>query len=166
MLNLSQPTIIERGPYKVVGAYCAYEGEDEGPGWSGAYDEFSRRQKEITNRTDDMILGFIYQPHQDHPGVPENVRSCFVGVEVVDLDHVPKGMATTRFSGGKYVIVECKGDIQDEVPPGIGEAIHFLGTKWIPEQGYVMGDACFACSHENAVKPPYIEYVYIKLNKK
>jgi hypothetical protein len=30
MLTLSEPRIIERDPYKVVGVYSTYEGEDEG----------------------------------------------------------------------------------------------------------------------------------------
>jgi predicted transcriptional regulator YdeE len=162
MLELSEPRIIERGPYKVVGAYCTFEGKDEGPGWSGAYDEFNNRRSEIKNRKDDMVLGFLYRPHKDHPDIPENVRSCFIGVEVTDFDHVPEGMSTTRFSGGKYVVVECKGDTQVEASRGVGEAIDAL-EKWIPEQGYVEGDACFACSHEKAEKPPFIEYVYIKI---
>jgi hypothetical protein len=47
---------------------------------------------------------------------------------------------------------------------GVGEAVGAL-EKWIPEHGYVEGDACFACSHEQAEKPPYIEYVYIKIEE-
>lgn len=166
-LILSEPTIIERGPYSVVGAYCTYTGdrpEDEGPGWSGAYEAFQKRRHEITNRTDDMMLGFLYRPHKDDAAIPEDVRACFVGVEVTDLDHIPAGMAVTRFSGGQYVIVACRGDVQDEAAAGVGEAIEYL-SKWMPENGYREGDACFACSHENAVRPPYIEYVYIKIEK-
>jgi hypothetical protein len=37
--------------------------------------------------------------------------------------------------------------------------------NWIAEHGYTMGDACFACSHENAPKPPFIEYVYFNFNE-
>jgi predicted transcriptional regulator YdeE len=163
-LELSQPRIIERDPYLVVGVYCTYEGDDEGPGWSGAYAGFDRRRHEITNRKDDTVLGFLYRPHKDNPAIPEDVRSCFIGVEVADLDHIPEGMTATRFSGGKYVVVECRGDAQEEAASGVGEAIAYLST-WMPEHGYQEGDACFACSHEDEVKPPYIEYVYIKLEK-
>lgn len=162
MLELGEPKIIEREPYKVVGVYCAFEGKDEGPGWSGAYSEFSRRRNEIVNRKGDLTLGFLYRPHRDHPDIPGDVRSCFIGVEVTDFDRVPEGMSTTRFSGGKYVIVECRGDVQAEATRGVGEAIGFL-EKWIPEHGYVEGDACFACGPENAETPPFIEYVYIKI---
>ncbi len=158
MLILSEPKFIERGPYRVVGSFCVFEGEDEGPGWSGAYEEFNQRQKEITSRTDDMVLGFLYRPHKDHPEIPANIRSCFVGVEVAGLDPIPAELSTTRFSGGQYVIVECKGDTQDEAAMGVGKAIGQL-ESWILTQGFVEGDACFAASHENAVKPPYIEYV-------
>lgn len=164
MLRISRPKIIEREAYKVIGAYRTYEGEDEGPGWSGAYGEFDARRAEIQNRKGDAVLGFLYRPHRDHPEIPENVRSCFIGVEVTDLDDVPEGMFTTRFSGGKYVVVECRGDTQQEASMGVGEAIAAL-KEWIPEHGYVEGDACFACSHERAEKPPYIEYVYIKIEK-
>ena len=164
-LSLSEPRIIEHGPYQVVGVYHTYEGEDEGPGWSGAYEQFARRQHEISHRVDDMVLGFLYRPHKDDPAVPEGVRACFIGVEVADLNHIPSGMAVTRFSGGQYVVVECRGDTQEEAAAGIGEAIGFLEQQWLRQHGYREGDACFACSHENAPKPPFVEYVYMKLEK-
>ena len=72
-------------------------------------------------------------------------------------------MFATRFSGGKYAVVECKGDTSAEAATGVGQAIEFLVNQWMPEQGYMEGDACFACSSEKAAKPPYIEYVYIKI---
>jgi predicted transcriptional regulator YdeE len=164
VLELSEPKIIEREPYQVVGVYCTFKGQDEGPGWSGAYNEFNNRRNEITNGKGDTILGFLYRPHVDHPDIPETVRSCFIGVEVTDFDRVPEGLSTTRFSGGQYVVVACKSDVQAEATMGVGEAIEML-EKWIPEHGYAEGDACFACSHENAENPPFIEYVYIKIEK-
>lgn len=163
-LKLSEPRIIERDPYLVVGVYCTFEGNDEGPGWAGADAEFHRRRHEITNRKDDMLLGFLYRPHKDNPTVPEDVRSCFIGVEVSDPDHIPAGMTATRFSGGQYAVVECRGDVQEEASAGVGEAIEYLST-WMPEHRYSEGDACFACAHEDAPKPPFIEYVYIKLER-
>jgi predicted transcriptional regulator YdeE len=164
MLTLSEPRIIEREPYLVVGAYCTFEGEDEGPGWSGASKKFSARREEISNRKGDTVLGFLYRPHKDDPSISESVRACFMGVEVADLDHVPEGLSTTRFSGGKYVIVECRGDTESEAAMGVGDGVHFL-ERWIKEHGYTEGDACFACSHENAPRPPFIEYVYIKIEE-
>jgi predicted transcriptional regulator YdeE len=163
MLKLSEPKIIERAPYQVVGMYHTFEGENEGPGWAGAERAFFPRKHEITNQVGGLTLGFLYRPHQDHPEINENVRSCFIGVEVSDLEHVPQGMSTTHFSGGKYVIVECWGDSEDEAAMGVGEAIGFLVEKWIPEQGFKEGDACFAASPARAEKPPYLEYVYIKI---
>jgi hypothetical protein len=160
MMELSEPEVIERGPYLVVGAYCTYEGSDEGPGWSGASEVFFKRKEEITNRVDDMILGFMYRPHRDHPEISDDVQACFVGVEVTDLDNVPSGFSTTTFSGGKFVIVACKGDTEGEAAIGVGEGVQVL-EKWVTDQEYTEGDACFACSHENAPKPPYIEYVYM-----
>lgn len=165
MLELSEPRVIERGPYKVVGCYCAYEGENEGPGWSGAHKAFTGRQDEIANRTDDLMLGFLYRPHRDHPEVPDDVRACFIGVEVADLDHVPEGMSTTQFSGGKYAIVECRGETQDEASMGVGEGVQML-EAWVEEEGYVEGDACFACSPPQDDPPPFIEYVYIKMSER
>src|SRR5512143_186974 len=119
MLTLSEPRVIERGPYKVVGAYRAYAGNDEGPGWQGAEAEFFMRRGEIKKRTDDLVLGFLYRPHRDHPDVPGSVKACFVGAEVSAFDRVPDGMSTTQFSGGQYVIVECRGDTQEEVAAGV-----------------------------------------------
>lgn len=163
MLRLSDPRIIERGPYQVVGMYCPYEGEDEGPGWAGASRAFFSRQAEISNPAGDLTLGFLYRPHQDHPEIAASVRSCFVGVEVSDLEHVPQGMSATHFSGGKYVVMECWGDSEDEAAMGVGEAIGYLVEKWMPEHGYKEGDACFAASPSRIEKPPYLEYVYIKI---
>lgn len=162
MLTLREPRIIARGPYNVVGAYCAFTGDDEGPGWQGAERGFFPRKHELSNRTDSCVLGFLYRPHKDHPDTPESVRACFVGAEVTDFDHVPAGMATTQFSGGEYVIVDCRGDTQEEAAVGVGAAIGFL-SQWMPKYGYIEGDACFACSDEKAARPPFVEQVYIKL---
>jgi hypothetical protein len=164
MLNLSEPKIIERGPYLVVGAYATFEGDDEGPGWSGASRAFHALRDGIPNRVGDTMLGFLYRPHKDHPEIPESVRACFMGIEVTDLDHVPEGLSTTRFSGGKYAIVSCTGDTEGEAAMGVGEGVAFLET-WIAEHGYTEGDACFALSHEGAPRPPYVEYVYVKMEE-
>lgn len=152
------PILIEHDPYQLVGAYAIFEGEDEGSGWSGAEKAFFPRLREITNRKDSIILGFLYQPHKDHPEIPETVQSCFIGVDVTDLDHVPEGMSVTSFTGGQYAVIACPDN-----GPGIDEAIQFLHEQWLPEHHYRMGDACFACSDEKAVRPPNIEYVYMKL---
>ena len=164
MLTLSAPRIVEHGPYRVVGVYCAYTGDDEGPGWTGAERGFFPRRHEICNRTDDIVLGFLYRPHRDHPEAAEDVRACFIGAEVTDFAHVPDGMSTTQFSGGQYVIVESRGDTQEEAADGVGTAIEFL-MRWMPEHGYAEGDACFSCSDEKAVRPPFVEYVHIKIEK-
>jgi predicted transcriptional regulator YdeE len=165
MLKLSDPKIIERDPYLVIGAYCTYQGEDEGPGWSGAFEAFSARRDEIASRVGDTVLGFLYRPHKDDPAIPEDVRACFIGVEVADLDRVPEGLSVTGFSGGKYVIVACTGDTEDEAAMGVGEGVDLL-EKWVVEQGYVEGDACFALSHESVPKPPFVEYVYVKIEER
>ncbi len=163
MFTLSEPEIIERGPYLVAGAYATFEGDDEGPGWSGASQAFFSRLGEITNRVDDMVLGFLYRPHRDHPDIAEDARACFVGVEVPDLDLIPYGLSTTTFSGGKYVTVACKGETEGETAMGVGDGVQFL-MQWIKAHGYTEGDACFSCSHTDAPKPPFIEYVYINFS--
>jgi predicted transcriptional regulator YdeE len=165
MLELSEPKIIERGPYKVVGAYHTFEGEDESPGWSGASQAFYARRDEISNQVGDAVLGFLYRPHRDHPEILESVRACFVGVEVSDFDYVPAGLSTTRFSGGRYAIVACKGDTQDEAAMGVGEGVGLLET-WVADHGYVEGDACFALSREDEPGPPFVEYVYMNFEDK
>ena len=165
MLKISEPIIIKREPYLVVGAYATYEGEDEGPGWSGAASVFFARKNEIITRKDEKILGFMYRPHKDHPEIAEDVKACFIGVDVTDLDHIPEGLSTTHFSGGRYVTVACIGDTQDEATMGVGDGVQFL-ENWIKENGYIEGDACFALSDENAEKPPFVEYVYMKIEKR
>jgi hypothetical protein len=145
-----------------VGAFCAYEGEDEGPGWAGADRVFWSRRDEISNRADSLVLGFLYRPHTDHPEIPAEARACFVGAEVTTLDRAPAGMASTRFPGGQYVMMDVIGDTADETAQGVGEAIGFLCT-WMAEHGYVEGDACFSAGDEKAVRPPHVETVYIHI---
>ena len=156
----SEPRIVVREPCNVVGAYCTFEGDSEP--WGDASRMLDQRKHEIRNRKNDAVLGFLYRPHTDHPDIPENVRACFMGVEVVNFQDVPAGLATTRFTGGEYVVMECRGDTRDEAAMGIGEAVDRL-TRWIKEHGYRIGDACFECSHESMAGPPYREYVYIRI---
>ena len=160
MLTLSEPRLVSREPTNVVGAYCVYEGDDEGPGWSGAHRSFFQRRDEIPNRVNDAVDGFLYRPHKDHPEIDPSVRACFVGAEVAVLDHVPAGLAATQFSGGTYVVMSCTGETEGEAAMGVGEAVEAL-EAWLPEHGYEEGDACFASSNESAAKPPFVEYVYI-----
>ena len=121
MLHLSEPEVIERGPYLVVGCWHPYEGDDEGPGWAAAYEAFQTRQDDIRNRADSMTLGFLYRPHADHPEVPAAVRACFIGVEVAaETTDFPGGLSTARFPGGRYVTLRIIGDTQAEATEGVG----------------------------------------------
>ena len=91
MLTFSEPKVITRPAYLVVGCYAPYEGEDEAPGWSGATRAFFEREGEISNRADDLTLGFLYRPHRDHPEIDEAIKTCFIGAKVTDLNHIPVG---------------------------------------------------------------------------
>jgi predicted transcriptional regulator YdeE len=164
MLKLSQPEVVEHAPFLVVGCYRTFQGDDEGPGWEGAHRTFFPRAHEVQERKGDLVFGFLYRPRRDDPAIDQSVRSCFVGVEVSRLAGVPEGMHATRFSGGEYAIVTCEGDTAEEAAEGVGEAIGNL-DRWLPEHGYVEGDACFAASHEGDARPPYSEYVYMKLER-
>jgi len=168
MLTFSEPKIITCGPYNVVGCYGVYAGDDDEPGWAGADAAFNSRRHEVTNPAGDLTLGFMYRPHQDDFAIPLEIKACFVGIEVADLDHFPDGMVVTHFSGGEYVIIESRGDTAGEAAEGVEEAIGFLSSRWMPEHGYTAGDACFAAGTPGVttVKPPYIEYVYFKIEKK
>lgn len=161
--QITEPTMIDRGPCHVVGAYALCEGDDEP--WGDASSELDRRKAEVPNRVYDTLLAFLYRPHRDDPSIAEGVRSCFMGVEVADLDHVPEGMAATRFTGGRYATVECRGETENEAAMAVGEAIHKL-TKWIKENDGREGDACFCFSHEDADVPPYVQHVYIKMEQR
>ena len=160
MFTLSEIETFQRGPYLVVGCFATYEGDNEGPGWSGASQAFMPRIGEITNRTDDTVLGFLYRPGRDHPEIGDDVRAAFVGVEVTDLDQVPEGMSTTRFSGGKYARLACRGDTEGEAAMAVGPGVGKL-MSWAKENGYDEGDACFALSRPSEPKPPYVEWVYM-----
>ena len=112
MPELSEPKIIERGPYLVVGAYCTFEGEDEGPGWSGASNAFYARREEITNSVGDAVLGFLYWPHKDHPDIPElkyfnlsTVGQWFQGLKPsnISLFFIPgRNSATVKIPNRKF----------------------------------------------------------------
>ena len=162
--TISEPKVIERGPCNVVGAYAVYEGDDEGPAWGQASAELDRRKADVLNREGDTLLGFLYRPHKDDPDVPQEVRSCFMGVEVTDLGRVPDGMAATRFSGGKYIAVACRGDTEMEAAVGVGDAVRKL-ERWMAENGCREGDACFCFSHEEADTPPFIQHILAKLEE-
>lgn len=163
-LRLSEPRIITRGAYTVVGAWHSYEGGDEGPGWAGANAAFGRLSERVSHRADDLMLGFLYRPHRDDPAIADDVHACFVGVEVTSLENQPDGLAVTRFSGGEYVLVDCIGDTPAEAAEGVGQAIGML-MDWLPAHGYVEGDACFAAGRADAPTPPWVETVYIKAEK-
>ncbi len=161
-IALSEPRIITRGAYTVLGAWAPYAGQDEGPGWAGADAAFRVRKEAVAHRADDRILGFMYRPQRDNPAIPEDLRACFVGVEVTSLEGQPESLFVTHFSGGEYVLVDCRGDTSAEAAEGVGQAIGML-MEWIPAHGYAEGDACFAAAHEAAATPPWVETVYIKL---
>lgn len=166
-VTFSPPRVIRRGPYHVVGAWHPYVGDDEDPAWAAADLAFRERSAAITERADDLVLGFLYRPHRDDPSVSADVRSCFVGVEVLALPSpLPEGLAATTFSGGEYVLVDCIGDTPGEAAEGVGRAIAMLADEWLPAHGYVEGDACFAASRAGgAPRPPWVETVYIKLER-
>lgn len=165
MPRLSEPRIVERGPCLVAGAYATFEGDDEGPGWAAADAAFRSRADEITDRVDGSVLGFLYRPHVDHSEVPPDVRACFVGVEVADAAGVPQGLALTRFSGGSYAVVDAVGDDPGEAAEGVGLAIADLAERWVPAHGFVEGDACFAAGDPAAPAPPFVETVWMKVER-
>jgi hypothetical protein len=162
-METGEPRVFERGPYQVVRVYACCRGDEEP--WGEASEGLARRTGEIRDRVGDTLLGFLYRPHRDDPGVPEDVRACFMGVEVSNLEHVPEGMSATHFPGGEYVVVECRGDTENEAAMAVGPAIGQLGSVWLRENGCVMGDACFTCSHEHEPKPPFVEYVHMKIER-
>lgn len=160
--RVTEPEVVERGPYNIVGVYATYEGDNEDPAWGEASQGYFSRAGEVRNRVGDTVLGFLYRPHRDDPSVAEDVRACFVGVEVADFSHVPDGMATTRFSGGRFAAVQSIGDTETDAAMGVGEAVDTL-ERWAREHGFVEGDSCFCFSHETQPKPPYTEYVHMKI---
>lgn len=161
-VTTTEPKIIEHEPWDIVGMYVIAKSDHEP--WGEAMTAFERRRADVTNRVDDIQLAFLYRPHRDDPSVPESAQACFIGFEVTDLDHIPEGMAATRFSGGRFVMVECCGDTEDAVAAAIGDVIRRLET-WIPEHGYTEGEACFCLNHEYAKTPPFQWDVYIKIEE-
>ena len=77
MLTIREPRIFERKPYFVFGSDCTFQGDDEGPGWSGADQEFNRWWGEVTHIKGDLTPGFMYRLHKDRPEAPYDVYACF-----------------------------------------------------------------------------------------
>jgi len=159
--EISEPRVMECGAHHVVGTYAVFAGDDEGPAWAAAFNELERRKHEITNRVGDTIIAFLYRPHRDDPSVAPSVRSCFIGVEAADFEHVPAGMTGTHFAAGRYVAVTCQSPTQDETSAAIGEAVEML-EQWIRDNGYRESDACLCIGHEQAAGPPFVEEVHIR----
>ena len=158
--ELTEPRIIEHGPYRIVGMYAVAE-DDEEP-WGEAAAAFAARRDEIANRVGDAEIGFLYRPHRDDPAIAADVRACFMGVEVADFRNVPAGMATTRFGGGEFITTEVHGGTQMGAAMGVGDAVQML-MKWAAGHGYTEGDSCFCFSQESAIGPPFVQHVHLKL---
>jgi hypothetical protein len=99
--EITEPKIIERGPYSVVGVYATYEGDAEGPAWEKASAELERRKGQVRHRVGDTLLAFLYRPHKDDPSVAEEVQACLVGLEVADLTEVSDGSCGGRGRGSR-----------------------------------------------------------------
>ncbi|MCW5942379.1 MAG: GyrI-like domain-containing protein [Fimbriimonadaceae bacterium] len=159
---LTQPRLEQTGPFRVVGCWCAFDGEDEGPGWTGAHGAFFPRIGEVADREGDLVFGFLYRPHKDHPEVAPSVRACFVGVGVRPEARVPPGMCESAFPEGTYVAVESVADDMGEAAEGVGEAVAAC-NGYAEANGWREGDACFAVAHGDEPKPPYREIVMMHL---
>ncbi len=154
-MMLAVPQVAKQEPRCIVGCYCTFEGDDEGPGWSGAHAGLMGRIHEIPNRIGDARWWFLYRPHKDHPEISPDVRSAFGGVEVPDFTMVADGLSTTRFAGGDYIFVEIIGDSENEAGEGVGPAVQAV-EDWLRAHEFGEGDeGALVCEHESVSTPPH-----------
>ena len=66
---------------------------------------------QIPNRTDDTV----YSLYTDYEGDHTKPYTVVLGCRVTHLDQVPEGMVARSFSGGNYVKMSARGDLQQGI---------------------------------------------------
>lgn len=83
--------------------------EDIGTLWKRFFEEDIRKQ--IPNKVGEAVYNLYTEFESDSNG-PYTV---VLGVEVANLDAVPKGMYGLQVKGGKYLKIDAKGPLPDSV---------------------------------------------------
>lgn len=94
------------------------------------------RLKEIENRTDNFVFSLQDYVSFDYKNFnPNQSFEKWIGVEVADLDNVPKDLEILTIHSGKYVVIDFEGSIEEFL--GLWKNIH---ETWLPNSGFELDD--------------------------
>lgn len=94
--------------------------------------QFMPKLNEVKNRKDLFTLSLQNYSHFDFKKF--NLNETFekwIGVEVTNLDQVPKDMQTLSIISGRYLVIDFKGSIPDFIK--FWQNIH---SGWLPNSEY------------------------------
>ncbi len=100
------------------------------------WQSFMPKRKEINgNLNNDLISMVIYQANHFTNFKPTNEFERWATVEVVDFDHVPKGMETFLLPAGLYAVFIHKGDTKE-----FANTFRYILEVWLPGSEYLLDD--------------------------
>ena len=109
--------------------------------------QFMPRLNEVKNRKDLFTLSLQNYSHFDFKNFnPNETFEKWIGVEVTNLDTVPKDMQTLSIVSGRYLVIDFKGSIPDFMK--FWQNIH---SVWLPNSEYELDDR----SHFERLPPNY-----------
>jgi len=109
--------------------------------------QFMPRLKEINNRLDDNTLSLQnYDDFDYHKMSPTMTFEKWIGVEVTNLDYVPKGMETLTIKSGNYLVIDFKGTMQEFI-----KNWNYLHSQWLPNSEYELDNR----PHFEKLSPSY-----------
>ena len=94
--------------------------------------QFMPRLNEVKNRKDLFTLSLQNYSHFDFKNFnPNDTFEKWIGVEVTNLDTVPKDMQTLSIVSGRYLVIDFKGSIPDFIE--LWQKIH---SSWLPSSEF------------------------------
>ena len=109
--------------------------------------QFMPRLREINNRDNTFTLSLQSYDDFDYYQVsPTMTFEKWVGVEVTNLDNVPKGMETLTINPGNYLVIDFKGSMQEFV-----KTWNYIHAQWLPNSEYKLDNR----PHFERLSPSY-----------
>ena len=94
--------------------------------------QFMPRLREILDRKDDFSLSLQnYKNFNFKAFNPNETFEKWVGVEVNDLEIVPKNMKTLEVKSGRYLVIDFKGTIPEFI-----KLWQYIHSTWLPNSGF------------------------------
>ena len=129
-----EPKIIIKDGFSVIGMECKMSQAEKEAGFNPAvelWQKFHNRKHEIK----DGISG-IYYGLTPHESWSDAKQSYIAGIQVTQIDAVPKGMVFRTLPSAKYAVFTIKGKIETW-----GNQFDCIFGKWLPESGFELGEA-------------------------